>query len=94
MKVLITGGAGFIGCNVARFYVKKGDSFRLPSKPDAEYTLIEVTNEKAVISDKSEWGDKEAIQEAIGVNSGGNEAQWICEAALNKVLQLNVRPDI
>ena len=36
------------------FYVKKGDSFRLPSKPDAEYTLIEVTNEKAVIADKSE----------------------------------------
>jgi len=36
------------------FYVKKGDSFRLPSKPETEYVLIDVTNEKAVISDKSE----------------------------------------
>lgn len=25
MKVLITGGAGFIGCNLARFYIEKGD---------------------------------------------------------------------
>lgn len=25
MKVLITGGAGFIGCNVARFYIERGD---------------------------------------------------------------------
>ena len=36
------------------FYVKKGDSFRLPSKPDTEYILIEVTDEKAVISEKPE----------------------------------------
>ena len=25
MEVLITGGAGFIGCNIARFYIEKGD---------------------------------------------------------------------
>ena len=26
MKTVITGGAGFIGCNLAEFYARKGDS--------------------------------------------------------------------
>ena len=44
------------------FYVKKGDSFRLPLDPETEYKLIDIDAEKAVISFEPEPGKEVTIE--------------------------------
>lgn len=55
-----------VGPNKEEFYVKKGDSFRLPIDPETEYNLIDISEEKAVISFESEPGVEEKIEIKLG----------------------------
>ena len=52
--------------NGEEFYVKKGDAFRLPIDPETEYKLIDITEEKAVISFESEPGKEVTIEIKLG----------------------------
>ena len=47
------------------FYVKKGDSFRIPSDPKTEYKLIDVKEDSVVISVKSKRGKGEEVEVEI-----------------------------
>jgi len=51
-----------VGADTEEFYVKKGDSFRLPIDPETEYKLIDISAEKAVISFESEPGKEVKIE--------------------------------
>ncbi len=55
-----------MGPNPEEFYVKKGSTFRLPIDPETEYKLIDISEEKAVISFESEPGNEAKIEIKLG----------------------------
>ena len=69
-NILITGGAGFIGTNVARSYLQEGLSVHILdnlSRPDVESNVLALQDEfpGRVLFTKSDVRDRRAVEEAV-----------------------------
>jgi CDP-paratose 2-epimerase len=69
-NILITGGAGFIGTNIARSYLQEGLSVHIfdnLSRPEVESNVLALQNEfpGRVLFTKSDVRDRRAIEEAV-----------------------------
>lgn len=73
-NILITGGAGFIGCHVVKLFVKKYPQYKIVNMDKLTYAgnlenLKEIENEPNYIFEKVDICDREAVKEVFEKHS-------------------------